>query len=231
MKNKNSFPEVTIKYLTHLSKNNNREWFEKNRERFSNEFLEPAIDFVIELGEKLSGISPELQYIPKIDKSIFRLHRDVRFSKNKAPYKNNLGILFWEGEGKKMECSGYYVHIEPGKIFLGTGMYEFTKEQLKYYREKISDPKTGHELNNLLNKLLRNKSFKLGGKSYKRIPKGFDENYKFAELLKHSGLYLYYETGNTSELTDKSFVNFCFNTFKQLKPLHNWLVKNIALKS
>jgi len=228
MKNEKLFPEVTLKYLTHLSKNNNREWFEKNRDRFSTEFLEPAMDFVVQLGQKLSKSNPDLQFIPKTDKSIFRLHRDVRFSKNKSPYKTNLGILLWEGSGKKMECSGYYVHLEPGKIFLGTGMYEFTKDQLKYYRELVAEPSKGRELNNLINKLLKNNDFKPGGKTYKRVPKGYDENYKYADLLKYSGLYLYYENDNTSDLSNKSFVNFCFNTFKQLRPLHNWLVKNIA---
>ena len=131
MKNEIVFPQSTIKFLTALSKNNTKEWFEKNRVRYDLELLQPAVQFVIDLGEKLSEFSPNIYAIPKIDKSIFRLYRDVRFSKNKAPFKTNLGLYFWEGRGKKMECSGLYFHIEPTLFFLGAGMYMFTKDQLK----------------------------------------------------------------------------------------------------
>ena len=134
MKNEIVFPDSTINFLKSLSRNNNKDWFNKNRERFDFEFLQPAIQFVVDMGEKLTSIAPNINAIPKIDKSIFRLHRDVRFSKNKAPFKNNLGLYFWEGRGKKMECSGYYFHIEPKLFFLGAGMYVFTKDQLKKYR-------------------------------------------------------------------------------------------------
>jgi uncharacterized protein (TIGR02453 family) len=81
MRTEISFPQSTIKFLTALSKNNNKDWFNKNRERFDFEFLQPAVQFVIELGERLVELSPNIIAIPKIDKSIFRLHRDVRFSK------------------------------------------------------------------------------------------------------------------------------------------------------
>ncbi len=150
MKNEISFPQSTIKFLTSLSRNNNKEWFEKNRVRYDFEMLQPAIQFVIDLGEKLFQLSPNINAIPKIDKSIFRLYRDVRFSKNKSPFKTNLGLYFWEGRGKKMECSGLYFHIEPKLFFLGAGMYQFTGDQLKKYRQLVSDPVAGKELNDII---------------------------------------------------------------------------------
>ncbi len=228
MKKELTFPEITLRYLSHLSKNNNKEWFEANRDRYTSEFLEPAIHFVILLGEKLSKISPELHFIPKIDKSIFRLYRDVRFSKNKSPFKTNLGVFLWEGSGKRMECSAYYFHLEPGSFFLGTGMYEFTKEQLKIYRDKISEPEQGKELNNIINRILKNKNFKLGGRTFKRIPKGYDPSYKYADLLLHSGLYTFYESKNLSELREGALIDYCFSIFRKQNPLQKWLVENIA---
>ena len=132
------FPQNTINFLTKLSKNNSKIWFETNREKFNEDFLSPALQFVIEMGEKLSTISPNINAIPKIDKSIFRLHRDIRFSKDKSPFKTNMGLYFWEGRGKKMECSGFYFHLEPKMFFVGAGMYMFTKEQLLNYRQIIS---------------------------------------------------------------------------------------------
>ena len=227
MKREITFPQSTIKFLTALARNNNREWFEKNRHRFDFELLQPAQQFVIDLGEKLTTISPNINAIPKIDKSIFRLHRDVRFSKDKAPFKTNLGLYFWEGKGKKMECSGFYFHIEPKLFFLGTGMYMFTKDQLKKYRELVSDSARGKELNEIISKLLKKKNYQLGGKTYKKTPRGFDPNYKYNELLLHSGLYIYYESKDFSELTKKDPVTFSIKVFKEMLPIHNWFVKNL----
>lgn len=227
MKNEILFPQSTIKFLIALSKNNNKEWFEKNRVRYDLELLQPAVQFVIDLGEKLSQISPNIYAIPKIDKSIFRLYRDVRFSKNKAPFKTNLGLYFWEGSGKKMECSGLYFHIEPKLFFLGAGMYQFTKDQLKKYREIVSDPLKGKELNDLINKLLKNKKYQLGGKTYKKTPRGFDPDYKYNELLLHSGLYVSYESKNFNELTKNDPVTFSYKIFKEMLPLHKWFVENL----
>lgn len=228
MKNEISFPQSTIKFLTALSKNNNKEWFEKNRIRYEFELLQPAVRFVIDLGEKLSELSPNINAIPKVDKSIFRLYRDVRFSKNKAPFKTNLGLYFWEGLDKKTECSGLYFHIEPKLFFLGSGMYQFTADQLKKYRELVSDPLKGKELNDLVNKLLKNKKYQLGGKTYKKTPRGFDPNYKYNELLLHSGFYIYYESKDFSELTKKDPVSFSYKTFKEMYSVHKWFVENIV---
>jgi len=228
MKNEISFPQSAIRFLTTLSKNNNKEWFEKNRVRYDFELLQPAIQFVIDLGEKLLDLSPNINAVPKIDKSIFRLYRDIRFSKNKAPFKTNLGLYFWEGSGKKMECSGLYFHIEPKKFFLGAGMYVFTKDQLKKYREIVSEPSKGKQLNEILTKLLKNKKFKLGGKTYKKTPRGFDPDYKYNELLLHSGLYVYYESKKLNELTNKNTVNLSFKIFKEMYSLHEWCVNNLV---
>lgn len=227
MKNEISFPQSTIKFLTALSKNNNKEWFEKNRARYDFELLQPAMRFVIDLGEKLSELSPNINAIPKVDKSIFRLYRDVRFSKNKAPFKTNLGLYFWEGRGKKMECSGLYFHIEPKLFFLGAGMYQFTKEQLAKYREIVSNPAKGKELNDLVKKLLKNKKYQIGGKTYKKTPRGFDSDYVYNELLLHGGFYVYYESENFTELTKNDSVSFSYKIFKEMYPVHKWMVENI----
>jgi len=228
MKNEITFPQLTIKFLSALSKNNKKEWFEKNRVRFDFELLQPAIQFVIDLGEELTKLSPNIIAIPKIDKSIFRLHRDVRFSKDKSPYKTNLGLYFWEGKGKKMECSGLYFHIEPKLFFLGAGMYQFTKDQLKKYRDLVSNQAKGKELSDLVKKLLKNKKYQLGGKTYKKTPRGFDPDYAYNELLLHSGFYVYYESKDFTVLTKKGSVSFSYKTFKEMYSIHKWFVENIA---
>jgi len=228
MKNEISFPQSTIKFLTALSKNNTKEWFEKNRVRYDFEFLQPAIQFVIDLGERLTELSPNIIAIPRIDKSIFRLHRYVRFSKDKSPYKTNLGLYFWEGKGKKMECSGLYFHIEPKLFFLGAGVYMFTKDQLKKYREVVSNPAKAKELTEITKKILKNKKYQLGGRTYKKTPRGFDADYAYNDLLLHSGFYIFYEGKDFSELTKKDPVMVAYIIFKEMYPIHKWFVENIV---
>lgn len=79
------------------------------------------------MGDKLKAISPGIHAIPKVNQSLFRLNRDTRFSKDKTPYKTNLGIWFWEGERKRMECSGFYFYLGEGNLMLGTGIHVFSK--------------------------------------------------------------------------------------------------------
>ena len=159
---KSDFPKSANNFLAKLSRNNNREWFDKHREEYSAALLEPAQEFVVELGEKLQTIRPNIIALPKIDKSIFRLHRDVRFSKDKLPYKTNLGIIFWEGDDKKLESSGFYFHLEPKYFFLGGGTYMFSDTMIKTYREALTDKTAGEQLIKAIKKVTKS-GYKIGG--------------------------------------------------------------------
>ncbi|MCE1190505.1 MAG: DUF2461 domain-containing protein [Ignavibacteria bacterium] len=222
-----TFPDQTIQYLRKLGKNNSREWFEAHRDDYELDFLVPATQFVLELGDMLETIAPDIHAIPKIDKSIFRLHRDVRFSKDKSPYKTNLGMYFWEGSGKKMEATGFYVHIEPKKWFLGCGIYMFTKEQMKAYRDAVVDPVSGAELHAICKKLTKNGQYVIGGKKFKKIPRDYDPGSPYAEYLLHDGIHGYFEGDDMSTITTTDFAEFCFKHFKAMLPMHKWLMKYI----
>ena len=213
-----------------LSKNNNREWFEANREQYINNFFEPAQDFVVNMGAKLFELSPFITAIPKIDKSIFRIHRDVRFSKDKSPYKTNLGVYFWEG-GKKMESPGFYFHIDPKEFFIGAGIYTFSPDMLKKYRNLIANTSAGDELEKILKSILKNKKYSLGGKKYKKIPKGFNSDSKHADLLLHESVYTFYQSSNLEEIKNKNLVNFVYKVYKDMAQLHFWMVKYLSVKS
>ena len=219
-----NFPEDAVKFLAKLKRNNNRNWFESHKEEFIASVLEPAQEFVLVLGEMLRAVAPGIIAIPKTDKSIFRLHRDVRFSKNKSPYKTNLGIIWWEGDRKKMECSGFYFHVEPEYFFLGTGQYMFTDDLLKKYRRVVYDPDKAKELDTIVKKL-KKKGFELGGKTFKRVPKGFDAEYPFSDYLLYNGIYVYEERSDLKKL--ENAVDYAYKKFVQMLPLHQWLVKNI----
>ena len=226
----NDFPECTISFLKKLSKNNNRDWFEVHRDDYNKNFFEPAQEFVVNMGAKLFELSPFITAVPKIDKSIFRIHRDVRFSKDKSPYKTNLGVYFWEG-GKKMESSGFYFHIDPKEFFIGAGIYMFPPDMLKKYRDLIANSPAGDELSKILKSILRNKKYSLGGKKFKKIPKGFNPDSKQADLLLHESVYTFYSSNNLEEIKNKNLVNFVYKVFKDMSPLHFWMVKNLSVKS
>jgi uncharacterized protein (TIGR02453 family) len=225
-----NFPRKTVDFLKKLSKNNNREWFEKHRDEYNSQFLEPAFQFVIEMGERLMLIAPNIMAVPSIDKSVFRLHRDVRFSKDKSPYKTNLGIYFWEGK-KKMESSGLYFHLDTKGYFLGAGIYMPSKEQLKIYRDAVADPILGKELNSSVNKVLKKGNYSIGGKTYKKIPRGYNPDSPYAEFLLYHGFYAYSESQDFSDLINYDVIDFSFKKFKDMLPVHQWLVKIFTKKS
>jgi uncharacterized protein (TIGR02453 family) len=219
-----NFPKKTVDFLKKLSKNNNKEWFEEHRDDYNSQFLEPAFQFVTEMGDRLSAIVPNIIAVPKIDKSVFRLHRDVRFSKDKSPYKTNLGIYLWEGK-KKMESSGFYFHIDVKGFFISSGIYMPSKEQIKIIRDAVVDPVLGKELSNAIKKVLKKGDYTIGGKTYKKIPKGYDPSSPNAEYLLYYGLYAYYESADFSELTKNDIIEYSFKKYKDMLPVHQWLVK------
>lgn len=219
-----NFPLKTVAFLKNLSKHNNKEWFEEHRDDYNEQFLEPAFQFIVEMGERLNVIVPGINAIPKIDKSVFRLHRDVRFSKDKSPYKTNLGIYFWEGN-EKLAGSGFYFHADANGLFIGTGIYMPSSEQLKVYRNAVADPGSGKELHNAIKKVIGKGKYSLGGKSFKKVPRGYDADSPYSEYLLHGSLYVYYEKPDFAELTNNDPVEYAFKIFKDMLPVHQWLVK------
>lgn len=226
MKSESHFVSEAVKFLSKLKRNNNRDWFESHRENFNTDVLIPAQEFVIVMGELLQTIAPGIIAIPKIDKSIFRLHRDIRFSKDKSPYKTNLGILFWEGDRKKMGCSGFYFHIEPNYVFLGAGLYLFSDILLKKYRGIIYNPDKAGELDSIVKKL-KKKGYGFGEETYKKVPRGFDPDYPYSDYLLYNGFYAYTDKINLKDFLKEDVVKFTFKQFKEMLPVHQWLAKNI----
>ena len=222
-----NFPNKTVNFLKKLSKNNSKEWFEAHRDDYNSQFLEPALQFVVEMGERLSAIVPHINAVPKIDKSIFRLHRDVRFSKDKSPYKTNLGLYFWEGN-KKMDSPGFYFHVDPKGYFIASGIYMPSKEQLKKYRDAVANPSSGKELSDAIKKVMKKGNYTLGGKKYKKVPRGYDPDSKYADLLLHEGLYMFIEGNDINKLPKKDLLNYVFKVYKDLLPIHKWLVKTLV---
>ncbi len=221
------FSKATFKFFKDLENNNTREWFEDNRKTFEKNVMEPAQEFVMEMGELLKPVCPKIVAIPKIDKSIFRIYRDVRFSKDKTPYKTHLGIFLWEGPRKKLGNPGFYFQLDKASILIAGGQYSFPDDLLKSYRDVVSNKKKGAEVSRILKKISKNPSYKLGGAHYKKVPRGYDKENPNAELLLHNGLYIYYEGPIPKEVTSREFLDYSYNIFMEIFPLHKWLRDNM----
>ena len=131
-------------FLKDLKKNNNRDWFADNKDRFENDVREPLIDFIAAFSEDLYKISKHLEAnTKKVGGSLFRIYRDVRFSKDKSPYKTNVGVHFRHEDAKDAHAPGYYLHLEPGEVFFAAGIWHPDSGALKQIRSHIVENSAG----------------------------------------------------------------------------------------
>lgn len=218
------FTKDTFKFLKNLEKNNTKEWFAEHREAYDEQVFQPSLSFISGMGERLRSIAPNIVAIPKTDKSIFRIYKDVRFSKDKTPYKTHVGIFFWDGKRKKLENPGFYLQLNKNSIFIAGGLYIFPKDLLKPYRDSVVDPKRGKELRSIIKKITKNPSYKVGDAHYKRVPRGYDPEHPNAELLLYNGIHAYSESPVPKEIYTSDFIDYCYKIFKDFSPLHSWLL-------
>ena len=219
------FTKETVRFFAALRKNNNKEWFDRNRETYDRHVMAPAKLFVMAMGERLRRMAPHIVAVPKVNKSIFRINRDTRFSLDSLPYKTNLGILFWDGDRPRMESSGFYFHLEPPDLWLGVGMYMIPDPLLGRFRKAVVDAKSGAEIRKITAAISAMAGSSLGGQHYKRVPAGFDAAHPNAALLKHKGLYASFESKIPAEFFSARLVDYCFKRYEPLAPLHRWLMK------
>jgi uncharacterized protein (TIGR02453 family) len=221
------FPKQMITFFDTLKENNTKQWFDDHRKDYEAYVKQPAQDFVVDMGIRLEEIAPAINAVPQINGSIFRLNKDIRFSKDKSPYKTHIGIFFWEGNRKRMECPGYYMHIENRKLMLGVGLYMFTDDMLERFRDAVVDAKLGNELSRTATDL-SNKGYNVGGKHYKKVPRGYDASNKNAEFLLYNGLHVGIEMDIPDEFYSRAFIDYAFSYFKEMCPLQDWLKKALS---
>jgi uncharacterized protein (TIGR02453 family) len=213
-----------LKFLKDLSKNNNRDWFEKNKERYL-EAKQGFEDLVTELLKEFTKFDSGLAGLnPK--KLPFRIYRDVRFSKDKKPYKVNMGAGF-SPNGKLVQEPGYYLHLEPGnKSFVAGGIYMPDATNLAKIRQEI-------DYNfDKLKKVVNDKKFKTFYEGFddfdklKTAPKGYPKDHLHIDLLKHKS-FIVSRTFTDKEVTDKKFIKSIAESAKAIKPLNNFIKEAI----
>jgi len=223
----NGFPKEAVEFYTDLAKNNNKEWFAAHKSDFEKHVMDPARDFVYEMGKLLQHIVPNVVADPRVNKSIFRPYKDTRFSKDKTPYKTHLGIYVWTVTLVKMDCPGYYFHLEPPIILLGVGNHCFSKSLLQLYRDSVVDPKLGPALAKAVQAVRKHGQYGIGEKHYKQTPRGYDKEHKNAEFLLFNGLTAFFSTDIPKELYSKDLPAYCYERFKDMSPIQKWLSRMI----
>lgn len=208
----------TLHFLKNLSINNNREWFTENKDQYI-AAQQNVLNMVENLIEKIGAFDEEIM---KIDakKSLYRIYRDVRFSKDKSPYKTNFGAGLGMGKGNKI--SGYYLHIEPGKSFLAGGVYQPETSVLKEIRKEIS--MNAKEFQEILGQDDFRNNFRglsVEGK-LQRVPNGFEKDDPMAEFLKLKNLIVVHPISDDA-LMEENATNNMAKIFQSMKPLNDFL--------
>lgn len=210
-------------FFKDLSKNNNREWFHANKKRYEKTVKQPWINFVQELINQLQKTHPEIQIEPK--QAIFRINRDIRFSKDKSPYKTHCSAIISKYGRKSKEYPGYYVHLSNGELSIGGGAYFLERGDLSKVRSHIANDPKGFK------KAISGKKFveyfdSVKGEKNKRLPKEFQEAAQVQPLIANKQFY--FMANMDPKLSLKTdFVKNVINHFKAGKVFNEFLIEAI----
>lgn len=214
----------TIDFLKDLQKNNNKVWFDANKKKYET----ARASFILSVEEMIAAIKTfdsEIENLTAKD-CIFRINRDVRFSKNKSPYKNNMAAYFNKG-GKKGTGAGYYMHVEPGNSFAAAGVWMPEKEDLSKIRQEIDY--NFDEWKKIINNSVFKKQFGNGMDKTNilvRPPKGYEEENPAIDFLKLKS-FVATKPFSDTELMSKTFISDLSKTFKAVKPLVDFINRSL----
>ena len=215
------FSADTLVFLSELAENNDKAWFDANRARYETELLEREKAFISAIGERMLSIVPDLEAVPRVNGSIFRINRDTRFSKDKTPYKTHADLWMWEGADRKAS-SGLFVRIVPDEIWLGAGAHMLSKEGLARVRDAIAgDP--GVELASIVEDV-QDAGYEFSEPALKRTPRGYPVDHPRADLLRLASVAAMQQFPVPDEFFSAEFVDWCADRYIPFLPLHRWMV-------
>jgi uncharacterized protein (TIGR02453 family) len=218
------FSNSFFKFFDELTKNNNKEWFEKNRPVYESEIKAPFRKLVEDLTEKLSKDFPEVNR--DATKAIFRINRDVRFAKDKSPYKNNVAAIFSRNGKKDEEYPGFYIHFGSKELMIGGGKYFCSKEDVAKIRQEI------YYNNNEFKKILNDSSFKtkfktLAGDKSKILDPEYKEFTKEQPLVANKNFW-YHANLTRKDITSDKLDTLVLSYFKAGLKVNRFLWEAIS---
>ncbi|MGH2795262.1 MAG: DUF2461 domain-containing protein [Actinomycetota bacterium] len=214
------FDKRTLTFLSGLKRNNDRDWFQAHKDDYEADLKEPFLDFISDAGPQLAKISKHIVADPRPNGgSMFRIYRDVRFSKDKSPYKTHAGAHFQLG-GKGVHGPGYYLHIEPGQCFVAGGMWMPEPKALQMIRERIVEkPADWKKARGTLDH---------NEHSLKRPPQGFDPNHPMIEDLKRKS-FTASRTLTDKQVTGPDLMKTFIGACKEISPMMRFLASAVGV--
>ncbi|MEZ5891997.1 MAG: DUF2461 domain-containing protein [Parvularculaceae bacterium] len=215
-------PNDYFKFFRELRENNNREWFNDNKDRFRSSVQEPLASFVEAMAPRLKKISKHVVADPRLNGgSVFRIYKDVRFSKDKSPYKTHGAVQFRHALGKDAHAPGFYVHLAPDEIFYGGGMWLPPAPSLAAVRAAIRDKSPAWK------KATAGAAFTkrfggVGGDALSRPPRGFDADHPMIEDIKRKSFFAMAE-GKITAAKKPQFVDDVAAAFADAAPMMKFL--------
>jgi len=215
------FSPKSLDFLRDIRNNNNKVWFENHRDDYETLILNPSRAFVTEMGEHLQALVPTITAVPKINASLFRIFRDVRLSKDKTPLKSRIGIVFWQGTGKRLQSASFYLHFSPDELLVASGIRGFSKDSLSGYRQYIKDDRHADALKTIMI-ALKEKGYSFPKPHYKRYPRGFDKDMPQADLSLYANMFAYKSLA-PEMIYHKDIIDILYAIYEDLLPLHQWI--------
>ncbi len=222
------FTKEGMSFLKKLDKNNTRDWFHEHKSDYEDLIRSPALNFIDDMENDITHLSPHfLAIAKKVGGSLMRVHRDVRFSKDKSPYKTNIGIQFRHEMGKDVHAPGFYVHVEPGECFVGVGIWRPDSSTLGKIRDAIIE-KDKNWLAAVNDKKFK-RNFEIGGESLKTGPRGYDKNHPLIDDLKRKD-FIAISYMSEKSMLGKNFKKEVLKRFTDAEPYMQFLCKALQLR-
>ncbi len=221
------FTRDTLDFLTELKANNNRPWFEANKPRYEALVREPALDFIQTMGSQLAQVSEHFLAVPrKAGGSLMRVQRDLRFSRDKRPYKTNIGIQFRHSAGRDVHAPGFYVHIEPEEVFLGVGSCQPDTKALGKIRDAIMEaPEAWLQARDDAGFRSR---FQLTGESLKTAPRGYPKDHPMIEDLRRKD-FIATQTLDEKAVLAEDFPARVMESFASASPYMGYICRALGV--
>ncbi|MDD5373088.1 MAG: DUF2461 domain-containing protein [Sulfurimonas sp.] len=220
-----------LEFLKSIRKNNNKEWFEAHRDEYEKTILNPSKAFVVEMGEHLLALEPDINADPRINKSLFKIYRDIRrMGENKEPMKSKIGVIFPQGSwsGCRLQKSSFYLHFSPDELFAAVGVRWFNKPMLDAYRDYIRDEKRRANLAEVLKKI-NALGYSTIEKGYKKYPRGFTSDMPSADLSLYKGMATYKILEPKLIENGELLIDTLYKTYEDMLPLQR-IVYEISLR-
>ncbi len=216
-----------FKFLRDLKRHNDRDWFNENKSRYDDDVKQPAVELVRRLEKPLARVAPMLAVVPKgHGGSVMRIYRDTRFSKDKTPYKTNVGISVRHQADGDIHAPGIYLHLDSDECFIGAGCWRPPAPSLAAIRAAIAgDAKAWKKVRN--QKTFR-ETYSLGGESLKTSPRDYDKDHPMIEDLRRID-FIALAPLTESQLTSPDVVDTIIDRIKKARPLMSFLCDAVGV--